>query len=80
MGVLVTHVVIGGAEADVQVASAHANSLQGSNSQAGRSQVIEGQHHKAPRLANCVQGPDLSISLQSQANKVNTNIPIQSER
>ena len=72
MCVLVTHVVVWGAEADVQVAAAHAGSLQGSNSQACCSQVIEGQHHKASRLAGCVQRPDFSVSLQLAPDNVRT--------
>jgi hypothetical protein len=63
MRILISHVVLGGGEADVQVAGADACSLQGMDSQAGRPQVIEGQHNKATRLASCVQRPDLTIRL-----------------
>ena len=76
MCILVSHVVFGGREADVQVASADACSLQGMNSQAGCSQVIEGQHNKATRLASCVQRPDLTICLHRFTTRLSSRVMV----
>lgn len=65
MCILIPHVVLGGGEADVQVSSADSCPLKGVDGQARCSQVIEGQYHKAAKLAGCVQRPDLPIRLHN---------------
>lgn len=67
VSIFVAHVILGGGEADVQGARAHSSPLKGMHCQAGSPKIVEGQDHKAPLLASCVQRPYLTVCLHSVA-------------